>query len=116
MKKSANGNNGSKWIRRDKRLAIYLRDGFCCVYCGQDLHDADPHDVTLDHLSPGHADHRESNLVTACRPCNSSRQGRAWQEFAAAAAVERISRARRRKLGRHRRLAKKILARKRTEP
>lgn len=26
--------NGSKWIRPEKRLAIYHRDGFACIYCG----------------------------------------------------------------------------------
>ena len=27
-------NQGSKWIRKSTRLAIYYRDGLCCVYCG----------------------------------------------------------------------------------
>lgn len=37
---------GSKWIRRAKRLAIYERDWFRCVYCGE----ADASKLTLDHL------------------------------------------------------------------
>lgn len=37
MKKRTQGMN---WIRKDKRLAIYMRDGMACVYCG----------LTLDHL------------------------------------------------------------------
>jgi 5-methylcytosine-specific restriction endonuclease McrA len=41
---------GSKWITKKRRLAIYLRDRFACQYCGQDLHDATPRQVTLDHL------------------------------------------------------------------
>ena len=32
--------NGSKWIRPEKRMAIYLRDGLACVYCGEGVeHD-----------------------------------------------------------------------------
>lgn len=26
---------GMNWIRQDKRLAIYLRDGLACVWCGE---------------------------------------------------------------------------------
>ena len=69
---AANG----QWIRAEKRLAIYLRDGFRCVYCCKDLHDAAPTDITLDHIrcqSDGGSNH-ESNLVTACRHCNCSRR------------------------------------------
>jgi 5-methylcytosine-specific restriction endonuclease McrA len=77
------------WIRREKRLAIYLRDKFHCVYCDADLHAAKPADVTLDHLIPlsvGGA-HEANNLVTSCRSCNSARQNRPWQSFARSAAV-----------------------------
>jgi 5-methylcytosine-specific restriction endonuclease McrA len=65
-----------RWIRVEKRLAINLRDSFRCVYCCRDLHGAAPGDVTLDHIKPK-ADggtNDESNLVTACRTCNCSRQ------------------------------------------
>lgn len=65
-----------RWIRVEKRLAIYLRDSFRCVYCCADLHGADPRDITLDHVKPkadGGTNH-ESNLVTACRACNCQRQ------------------------------------------
>lgn len=27
----------SSWIRKERRLAIYIRDSFCCQYCGRDL-------------------------------------------------------------------------------
>ena len=33
--------NGSKWIRPDKRLAIYLRDGLACAWCGHALEDGE---------------------------------------------------------------------------
>ena len=66
--------HGSKWIRPEKRMAIYIRDGFDCVYCrgvvplGTDL--------TLDHITPRSLDggNDASNLVTCCLSCNSSRQ------------------------------------------
>jgi len=111
MKKTANGNQGSKWIRRDKRLAIYLRDGFMCLYCGCDLHGADPANLTLDHLNAKHSagNHHERNLVTACRSCNSSRQDSPWRQYATGGAIARIERHRRRILFRYRRLAKAIL-------
>lgn len=69
--------NGSNWIRREKRLAIYSRDGFACVYCGS------IHRLGLDHLQPREVGgtHDASNLVTACVTCNSARQDksmRAW--------------------------------------
>jgi 5-methylcytosine-specific restriction endonuclease McrA len=73
-----------QWIRAEKRLAIYLRDGMRCLYCLADLHGADPRDITLDHLTPkadGGSNH-ESNLVTACRSCNCSRQDTPLSRFA----------------------------------
>ena len=107
----ANGNGGSSWIRKDKRLAIYLRDRFACAYCGRDLHGADPATVTLDHLDAVHkaGHHTANNLVTACRSCNSSRQDKPWRKYATGGAIQRISRLRRRNLARYRKLAKAIL-------
>lgn len=101
-----------RWIRADKRLAIYLRDSFCCLYCGCDLHGADPRDVTLDHLvarvDGGTND--ESNLVTACRECNCSRQDKPVSRFASPEARKHIRRNTRRSLRRYRVLARAILA------
>lgn len=69
--------HGSKWIRPEKRLAIYARDGHACVYCGAEDH------LTLDHVTPRElgGGHEAGNLVTACLHCNSARQDlplRAW--------------------------------------
>lgn len=84
--RGANGKNGSKWIRPEKRLAIYLRDEFRCVYCQRDLHDVQSCEITLDHLvcrsSCGKHDHSSKNLITSCRSCNSSRQDKSLKEFA----------------------------------
>jgi 5-methylcytosine-specific restriction endonuclease McrA len=74
---------GSKWITPQRRLAIYIRDGFTCCYCGRNLKDADRREVTLDHLTPK-ADggtHASTNLITACGKCNFRRQDRPWRAF-----------------------------------
>lgn len=73
---------GSKWIRREKRLAIYIRDGFACAYCGNSVEDGAC--LTLDHITPycnGRNNH-ETNLITACRKCNSARGNRHINRFA----------------------------------
>ena len=82
----ANGGQGMNWIRKEKRLAIYLRDGLACCYCGQGVEDGIK--LTLDHLLP-HADGGSNapyNLVTACHQCNSARGNRPWRAFIAAVA------------------------------
>ena len=68
-----NQRRGMKWIRTAKRLAIYLRDGMACVWCGQRGSDLG-YGLTLDHVLPGN-DH--THLVTACTECNASRGNRA---------------------------------------
>jgi 5-methylcytosine-specific restriction endonuclease McrA len=112
VKKSANGNNGSKWIRPERRLGIYLRDRFTCLYCLRDLHDADPRDITLDHIKPGHfaGNHHESNLCTACRSCNSSRQDTPLSRFAGPETVKHVRRNLKRSLKPYLKLAKAILS------
>jgi 5-methylcytosine-specific restriction endonuclease McrA len=98
-------------LRKDLRLAIYLRDSFRCVYCCKDLHGAAPTDITLDHVKP-HADggdNSASNLVTACRACNCSRQDRPLNRFAGPEARSDIRRLTARKIDRYRRLAKAII-------
>jgi 5-methylcytosine-specific restriction endonuclease McrA len=69
------------WITQKKRLAIYLRDGCACGYCGSSVETGAQ--LTLDHVLPharGGTNH-ETNLFTACKPCNDSRGDRllsAW--------------------------------------
>lgn len=81
-----------RWIRVERRLAIYLRDSFACQYCGRDLHGAAATEVTLDHLIPRSqgGNNRNENLVTACRRCNSARGSKVWTEYASGGAVDRI--------------------------
>lgn len=78
--------NGGKWCRPTTRLAIYLRDGLACVWCGETLEDSGR--LTLDHCRPHSkgGSNAPSNLVTACRRCNSSRGNRSLAAFARAVA------------------------------
>ena len=84
----------SNWIRPAKRLAIYLRDGMKCQYCGRDLHGVNPRDITLDHITPKSrgGSNKCGNLVTSCRSCNSQRQDAPLEEWASCTAVKRIIR------------------------
>ena len=79
-------NQGMNWITQKKRLAIYLRDGLSCVYCGDSVEDGAK--LTLDHLKPHSkgGDNKETNLVTCCLKCNSSRGNRSVRSFCHAVA------------------------------
>jgi 5-methylcytosine-specific restriction endonuclease McrA len=67
---------GMNWIRQEKRLAIYLRDGCACVWCGAKVEEGAQ--LTLDHVRCHSAggSNAASNLVTACKRCNDSRGAR----------------------------------------
>lgn len=78
---------GMNWIRQDKRLALYLRDGMSCVWCRKAVEDGIT--LSLDHVVP-HVDggsNHESNLVCACKTCNSSRGDRPAEMFAGVVAA-----------------------------
>jgi len=79
--------NGAKWIRRERRLAIYMRDGLACVWCGSSLED-DGVTLSLDHIVPASQGGKNvsRNLVTSCRKCNSVRGDRSLHDFASAVA------------------------------
>lgn len=101
---------GMNWIRQEKRLAIYLRDGLACCYCGTGVEEQIT--LTLDHLKAyAHGGGNDAtNLVTCCHRCNSARGKRSWRKFAghvaayinhgvtAAAITDHISRTRMRTL------------------
>jgi hypothetical protein len=78
--------NGMNWIRQEKRLAIYMRDGLACAYCGDAVENGAT--LALDHVKPvakgGCND--ATNLVTACERCNASKGKRSLKAFAAAVA------------------------------
>lgn len=104
---AGNFGQGSKWIRTNKRLLIYERDGWCCVWCGSPVKAAGkvpgPHVracnlASLDHVLPRSrgGTNDAHNLVTACIDCNSLRDGTSAVAFAFAhlpephAALERM--------------------------
>lgn len=66
---------GESW--ESLRLRVFVRDGFTCAYCGstRDLH--------CDHVVPrarGGLD-VDTNLTTACRPCNLSKAAKLLEEW-----------------------------------
>ena len=77
---------GMNWIRQEKRLAVYLRDGLACCWCGAAVEDGAQ--LTLDHCRPRErgGSNEATNLVTACFRCNSARQNRGVTSFARAVA------------------------------
>lgn len=62
-----------KRISKAKRQRIYARDGYQCLACGQ----AEPHQLTLDHILPisKGGTNSDDNLQTLCRHCNSKVKG-----------------------------------------
>lgn len=90
--KRLNG-KGSGWISRSLRNACYLRDRFTCYACQRDLHNAEPREVTLDHVEPkvNGANHHPNNLLTCCLRCNSRRQHMPFREWVESAMVARLS-------------------------
>ena len=101
-----------QWIRTDARLAIYLRDEFRCVYCGCNLHGVAPEGITLDHVHPWSlgGENEPTNLVTACKRCNSSRGARRVHQYADDHTRAAIRRQTARSIRKFRALAKSILA------
>jgi len=57
------------------RLNIYMRDGWTCQYCKERKATKD---LTFDHVLPRAQGGKTSwtNIVTACRPCNSAKEDR----------------------------------------
>lgn len=103
--------NGGSWITSHKRLAINLRDSMICIYCLTDLHGSDPRDITLDHLvcRVDGGTNEATNLVTACRSCNSSRGDKPLSRFASVETRKQIRRNTRRNLAPFVKLAKAFI-------
>ena len=59
--------NGRK--PRFSKNNVYLRDQYCCLYCGIDVNKGT---ATLDHVIPISKGGKTNwlNIVTACSPCN----------------------------------------------
>ena len=63
-----------------KRNRIFDRDGYRCIYCGEQL---PAEELTLDHVQPRvrGGDRSEGNLVTACMACNTLKGHRRLSRF-----------------------------------
>lgn len=68
-----------KSIVRFSRTNVFVRDRFCCQYCGQQYGKSQ---LTLDHVVPLVQGGRTSweNIVTACKPCNQKKGGHTPQQ------------------------------------
>jgi len=70
---------GSHWIRDERRIRIYMRDGWRCIYCREEVRRGDNRGkarypfrlATLDHVRYGC--NKSDNLVTPCKECNVAR-------------------------------------------
>lgn len=121
--KSRGNWHGMNWIRQSSRLAIYLRDGLACCYCGHAVEDGAS--LSLDHVKPHSkgGSNDATNLVTCCERCNKSRGNRPVRTFCRAVAeyldhgieadeIEKhVRTCTRRDLKTHRREAKEMISR-----
>jgi 5-methylcytosine-specific restriction endonuclease McrA len=94
---AGNRGNGGKWIRPEKRLRIYDRDGWRCVWCLAPVvqantrvevdarYDGRIRCACLDHVLPRSrgGSNGAGNLVTSCLQCNEARGDRSAIEFVA---------------------------------
>lgn len=89
-KRRTPADRGGSWIRPEKRKAIYLRDGFSCVYCGR--HRKQVKELTIDHVVPPCDGGKNVfwNLITACKECNSAKQNQPLEKFLQALAKRGI--------------------------
>ncbi|ARO14711.1 HNH endonuclease family protein [Ketogulonicigenium robustum] len=69
------------YVKPRKRVAftrfnLFLRDGFCCQYCGSTS------DLTFDHVVPRMRGGKTSwtNVVAACQPCNLHKGSRSLRQ------------------------------------
>jgi len=78
--------HGMNWITQVKRLAIYLRDGLACAYCGEGIEQNAS--LTLDHVKAARkrGSNSERNLVSACSRCNMAKGRRDVRDFGRALA------------------------------
>lgn len=73
---------GMNWIKPDRRMALYRRDGNRCACCHA---QGGPHGygLTVDHIEPSArgGQNLDSNLITMCNRCNSVKQDKSIKDF-----------------------------------
>lgn len=73
---------GMNWIKPDRRMALYRRDGHRCACCSA---RGGPHGygLTVDHVEPsaGGGQNLDGNLITMCNRCNSVKQDKPLKQF-----------------------------------
>ncbi len=64
-----------KFSVKFSRQNIYIRDNYCCQYCGRELH---PDKLTWDHVIPKARGGKTEweNIVTCCMECNRKKGGK----------------------------------------
>ena len=79
---AASENEADFYNVRENRLKIYERDGYKCQHCDKQL---TRFTATLDHVQAVKegGDNSSSNLVTACRECNSKKNAKLLGDFMA---------------------------------
>lgn len=79
----------SKWINKKRRARIYERDSWRCVYCERSAGSTEKELLSLDHVKPvvRGGSNAVTNLVTACKSCNSARGDRSLRSFCIAVAT-----------------------------
>lgn len=70
------------WIRAERRVAIYMRDNFTCLFCGIKYDRAN---LSLDHIVPVSkgGSNESTNLATCCKNCNSKKGDSCFIEYCA---------------------------------
>jgi len=74
----------SNYVTKQKRLAIYKRDQFSCLFCGVGI-KRDVSILSLDHLQARSKNGNHSsakNLVCSCRECNNAKANKTLSQFA----------------------------------
>jgi len=73
-----------RWITDQRRLRIYERDHWTCLWCGWQAPVGSRGLLSLDHFIPRSrgGDHSAFNLLTACRECNEERRSLGAIEYA----------------------------------
>lgn len=83
MANIVNGKYMGVRCRPELRLALYMRDGFICQHCLEDMSGRDPNDLNLDHLIPQSqgGTNDPTNLFLSCQWCNKRRQDKPIEVF-----------------------------------